>query len=85
MAQRSKKKETSNDHQAIATVEPDTNRRSGAFDRARLSHDKGVIVHRRAANTPDPFIPTLAVKPGVSVIDLLRGEDEAIAERGAGT
>lgn len=42
----------------------------------------GVIVHRRTTDKPDPFVPKLAVKPGVSVIDMLHSDDEAVSERG---
>ena len=41
-----------------------------------------VIVHRRTTDKPDPFVPKLAVKPGVSIIDLLHGDDEADVGRG---
>lgn len=42
----------------------------------------GVIIHRRTTDKPDPFVPKLAVKPGISVIDLLRDHDDEVSGRG---
>lgn len=43
-----------------------------------------MIVHRRTTDKPDRFVPKLAVKPGISVIDLLRRDDDEVSGRGVG-
>jgi hypothetical protein len=43
-----------------------------------------VITHRRTTDRPVLFTPKLAVKPGVSILDLLHGDDEPETEHGAG-
>ncbi len=60
------------------TNDADNNRESIA-----MVEPDTVIVHRRATAIPDPFIPKLAVKPGISVLDLLRSDD-VVSERGDG-
>ncbi len=55
----------------------DNNGKHTKSDVSALRRAKGVIVHRRAPDTPTTFVPTLAVRPGVRVADLLDSEPES--------
>lgn len=53
-----------------------------APEHSQLLMDNGVIVHRRTMDKPAPFVPKLAVKAGVSILDLLHGDDETESGHG---
>ena len=78
MAQRRHAVTNLTDHDAISPSE----RLPNAPEHSPLLMDNGVIVHRRATDKPTPFVPKLAVKPGVSILDLLHGDDETEAGYG---
>lgn len=78
MAQRKHAVTNPTNHDAVGLPK----RLPNAPERSQLLTDIGVIVHRRTTDKPVPFVTKLAVKPGVSILDLLHGDDEPEAGHG---
>lgn len=55
---------------------PSRKQESKQPNRSKLRRDKGVVVHRRTTEKPVAYVSKLAVREGVSVIGLLRDDDE---------
>lgn len=84
MAHRNEKNAINGGREGITIADSTRDQHAGGPDRSHLARTKGVVVHHRTMEHPDRFVPKLAVKPGVSVLDLLHGDDEAVSECGAG-
>lgn len=47
-------------------------------NREQLRRDKDVKIHRRATPEPQRFVPELSLRHGVTLLDVLRGEDRPV-------